>query len=492
MSLGFAAPSAPAKDRVYWGNYDDPAFALSYANLDGSGGADLPTPGVPKDGPQGFSLVPSTGTLYFANYGESPNGTGEGAGTSLGFARLDGSGGGLVPTPAGSVQGPHGTAIDPGTGRIYWPNEIPGEIRFANLDGSGVGSLNTGSATVNEPRGLALDPAGGRVYWANHGAPYSISYANLDGSGGGNLNTGSAPLDHSEGVAIAGGRIYWGSLCGAGVISYANLDGSGGGILPTPGATADCPHGVAIDPSTQTIYWVNYASPGGALEYARLDGSGGGPISTGGATTNGMALPMLLKQPAAQKVPKAAGRPKPGSKLSCSAATWKGDTIAAQLYQSPQSVAQRWLENGKPIKNATGNRLRVHDVAEYSCLDSATNAAGTTAKASDPIGVFRIGALHRNLSTGNAKLVIKVPASGIVKVFGKGIAKKRIAAGGSGSRSLARRVKGGRVRLVIKPKGKVKRRLIRSGRAKVKIRVSYRPLDGIKGTQRKALELEEG
>jgi hypothetical protein len=485
------ASVAHAADRIYWGNYDDPANALSYANLDGSGGADLPTPGVPKDGPQGFSLNPSTGTLYFANYGEDPNGAGEGQGTSLGFARLDGSGGGIVGTPAGTVHGPHGTAIDPGAGRIYWPNETPGRIRFANLDGTGEGDLNTGTATVDEPRGVALDLAGGRIYWANHGGDFAISYANLDGSGGANLNTGSAPLNHSEGVAIAGGRIYWGSLCGNGVISYANLDGSGGGVLPTAGTDSSCPHGVAIDPSTQTIYWVNYATPGGSIDFARLDGSGGGMIPTGNATTNGMALPMLLEQPAAQKTPKLTGSPKPGSKLTCAQATWKGDEIAAQLYQSPQSVAHRWLRNGKPVKGETGNTLKVHDVAEYSCLDSATNAAGTTSKASDPIGVFKIGSLRRNLTTGTARLVVKVPASGVVKLSGKGLAKKRNAAGRPSSHGLERKVKGGRVKLTIKPKGKLKRRLFRTGKAKVKIRVSYRPSDGVKGTQRKALKLEE-
>ena len=485
--LGLAATPASAKDRIYWGNYDDPAFALSWANLDGSGGADLPTPGVPKDGSQGFSLVPSTGTIYFANYGESPFGAGGGAGTSLGFARLDGSGGGLVATPGGTVQGPHGTAIDPATGRIYWANETPGAIRFANLDGSGEGDLNTGTATIDQPRGLAIDPATGRIYWANHGGDFAISFANLDGSGGANLNTAPAPLDHSEGVAIAGGRIYWGSLCGAGEISYANLDGSGGGVLPTPGVTVTCPHGVAIDPSTQRIYWVDYASPGGDLEYANLDGSGGAQISTAGATTDGMSLPMLLKEPAAKTNPKLDGGAKPGAKLTCNPATWKDDVTAAELYQSPQDVSQHWTENGKVLKGQSGNSFTPHEIGEFSCLDFATNAAGNTSKASAPIGVFRLAKVRRNLRKGTAKLVVKVPVAGFLKLKGRHI--KTRAAGASGS--LERKVKAGRTRLMIKPRGKARRRLARKGKLKVKVWVSYRPMDAAKGTQRKVVRLKE-
>ncbi len=486
------ASVAHGAERIYWGNYDDPAFALSYANVDGSGGADLPTPGVPKDGPQGFSLNPATGTLYWANYGEQPYGAGEGAGTSLAFAQLDGSGGGLIPTEPGTVQGPHGTAIDQAAGRIFWTNQGDDTIRYANLNGSGGGVLNTANATVSGPRGLALDLAGGRIYWANHNTPYSISYANLNGNGGGNINTAGATLDQPEGVAIFNGRIYWGGLGPTSKISFANLDGSGGGDLPGGPATVSLPHGVAIDPISQTIYWVNYDPTAGTLSYEKLDGSDGADISTPGATMIGPAMPMLLRQPSVAKKPVVHGTPKPGSKLTCTPATWGANVIAAQFYQSPQSVAGHWLENGKLVKNETGNTLKVHDLAEYSCLDSAVNAAGTASKASDPIGVFKIGALHRNLGNGTAKLRVKLPGPGFVKLLGRGIATKRLGADPSTSRALERKVKGHRVKLKIKPKGNAKRRLDLTGKVKIKVRVSYRPADGVKGTQRKVLRLKEG
>jgi hypothetical protein len=481
FALILSVSQAHANDRVYWGNFD--GDVISYTNIDGSGSADLPTPGAVQDGPQGFSINPAMDTLYWANYGPI------GSGNSLGFARLDGSGGGTVPIQAGLVGGPHGTAIDPGANRIYWTNEQDNTIRFANLDGSADGILPTTPATVNGPRGLALDLAGGRIYWANHDGS-QISYANLDGSGGGDISTVGATVDHPEGVALYNGRIYWGNFAGPpSVISYANLDGSGGADLSTPGATVSQPHGVAIDPSTQRIYWANYGTPEG-ISWAKLDGSGGQDIPINNATLNGPALPMLLEQPAAEKTPMVHGTAKPGSKLTCTRATWEPNVIVSQLYQSPQSVSHKWLENGHPLKGEDGNSLTVHDVAEYSCLDSATNAAGTTAKASDAIGVFKLGRLHRNRHRGTAKLTVKVPGPGRLSLQGKKVVKKRVGVAGASS-ALARKVKGGHVKLLIKAKGKAKRHLDRTGKVKVKVLVGYRPPDGGKGTQTKVLRLQE-
>ena len=474
--LTVATAPARASDRVYWGNFD--GFSIAYANLDGSGGAELPTPGAPKDGGHGFSIDESTQRLYWGNFGQSPDGVGEGDGTTLAYASLDGSGGAAVPIAPGSVHGPHGTAIY--AGKIYWPNDFDNTIRFANLDGSGPGVLPTGAATVNGPRGVALDESTGRIYWANYDGN-SISYAKLDGSGGGNIPTGAATVAMPEGPAIYGGRIYWGNFSAASLISYANLDGSGGGNLPTPGATVDYPHGVAIDAATQTIYWPNYRYLGGSISYAKLDGSGGADLPIAGAPVNGPAQPIIFNAPAASGKPQIHGGSAPGSTLSCTPIGWGGDLTAAHFYQAPASTTHQWLENGKPLAGESGSNLTAHEVGDYGCLDSATNVAGSTAKASDTIGVFRLGRVHRNLRKGTAKLVVKVPAAGVLKVKG-GKVKKTRAAG---------EVKGGRVKLLIKPKGKARRKLSRSGKLKVKVWVSYQPAGGEKGTQRRVLRLKE-
>jgi hypothetical protein len=87
--------------------------------------------------------------------------------------------------------------IDHAGGRIYWANaDFTGfTIGFANLDGSGGGGLlNLTGATEHGAVGMAVDHAEGRIYWGNLGDnAIPISYANLDGSGGGGqLNVSGA------------------------------------------------------------------------------------------------------------------------------------------------------------------------------------------------------------------------------------------------------------------------------------------------------------
>jgi hypothetical protein len=129
---------------------------------------------------------------------------------------------------------------------VYWANGGNNTISFARLDGSGGGDLPTTGATVAGPRGVALDPAAGRIYWANTGNN-TISFAGLDGSGGGgDLATTGATLTRPIGVALdpAAARIYWTNDDATGnQLSFARLDGSGGGDLPTTGATARSPAG---------------------------------------------------------------------------------------------------------------------------------------------------------------------------------------------------------------------------------------------------------
>jgi hypothetical protein len=79
--------------------------------------------------------------LYWAAYSDN----------AIGYAYLDGSIGGNLPTAPVVVGGPYGTAIDPARGQIYWPNLTDNTIRWANLDGSGGGTVKTTGATVRSP-----------------------------------------------------------------------------------------------------------------------------------------------------------------------------------------------------------------------------------------------------------------------------------------------------------------------------------------------------
>ena len=361
-------PAASAADSVYWSNVS--ANKISFANLDGSGGADLTTTGATVSNPQGVAFDPATGRIYWANV----------AANKISFANLNGSGGGDLATGSATVNAPVGVAVDPAAGRIYWANSGDNTISFANLDGTGGGDLSTGVATVNGPEGVAVDPAAGRIYWAN-GAGNKISFANLNGSGGGDLFTGVATVNVPTGVAVdpAAGRIYWANQNGN-KISFANLSGSGGGDLSTGVATVNAPTGVAVDPAAGRIYWASFL--GNRISFANLNGSGGGDLSTGLATLSGSVFPVLLQVPGGAGVPVVSGATVVGAPLSCSQGTWAPDLLSSFDYRAPQSFAYGWSENGTPIAGATSNSITAGSPGSYTCQVTAANLTGSAAQSS--------------------------------------------------------------------------------------------------------------
>jgi DNA-binding beta-propeller fold protein YncE len=478
--LTLSASAAHATDRIYWSNYDNDT--ISYANLNGSGGGQINTTGATVDGPMGLAIDPAAGRVYWANWG-NPGGTG----VTISYANLDGSGGGgNLPTGNATVLGPHGLAIDPAAGKIYWPNYNGNRISFANLNGSGGGDLMTGAATLAGPRGVAVDPASGRIYWANYDGN-RLSYANLNGSGGGDLATGNATVHQPEGVAFdpPTGRIFFGNYSAADTISYANLDGSGGADLMTGAAIKNFPHGVAIDPAARKVYWANYAAD--VISYANLDGSGGGNLPTPGATLVGPELPALLEAPAGSRAPVLRGKFRPGSNLRCGQAAW-ADPISSLDYRTPQGFSYNWRRNGKPVAGATSSSLKVRSVADYSCQVTAQNLAGTASQASGSYGVFKIGKAKLNRK-GTARLPVTVPRRGTLSLSGKGVVKQRPARRARASSTLDRKVRKGTAKLLIKAKGKAKRRLNRKGRAKVRVKVTYRPRGGLRSGQNSTVKL---
>jgi DNA-binding beta-propeller fold protein YncE len=477
-----AAPTAWGADRVYWANFDGNPPTIQWANLDGSGTGTVPTLGAPLDGPMGLAIDSARGRIYWTNYGEAPFGSGDGNGSTIGWANLDGSGAGQFMTTA-TVAGPHGPAIDPATQKIYWPNDsMTYEIAFSNLDGTGGGTLPTGTASLISPRGPAVDPATGRLYWANHDGNL-ISYANLDGSGGADLPIDPAEVQMPEGIAVdnAANRIYWGNFADdTRPVAYANLDGSGAGHLNPAGASTGVAHGIALDAAGGKIYWANYDRD--LISYVNLDGSGGADLNTPGANIHGPALPIIQKQPTATAAPNVGGGDRIGSRLSCSQAKWAPDLVEAQLYRAPQSIAYQWTQKGKPVQGATAKTLHIRAIGEYRCVATAANAAGSTASASKAESVFKVGRVHRNTRKGNAVLLVKLPASGKLSLSGGGVAK-RIGVDARTLKRFSRHVRAGKVKVPITAKGKAKGRLNRRGSARLKVHIAFDASGGPPATQ---------
>lgn len=374
------AGPAVAADTIYWANYD--SNTIGFANLDGSGGGgQLDTSGATLDEPDGLAIDSPTGRLYWANNGPTGNTT------PISFADLGGGAGGVL-NPGGAMAGaPNGPAIDPVARKIYWANFDSNTISFANLDGSGGGQLSTAGATVSGPNDVAIDPAAGRIYWTNTGTnPNTIDFANLDGSGGGGqLNTGTASIGFPNGLAIdtAAGRIYWAN---GGVptvpVSFANLDGSGGGNLNAP-TNGNGSFGLALDPAAGKLYY----GEGNAIFFANTDGSGGGQLNTGNAPLDGPNFPVLLKAPTGVRAPAITGGTIVGSTLSCSTGGWAPDLVSAFLYQAPQGFAYSWKRDGAPVSGATSSSIVASSPGHYVCTVSATNHAGSSSQSSAAVTV---------------------------------------------------------------------------------------------------------
>jgi hypothetical protein len=114
-------------------------------------------------------------------------------------------------------------AIDSTTSSVYWSNLGNSTIGYASLDGSGGGQLP--APGLSNPRGLAIDPAEGRIYVAN-AASNAITFASLDGSGGGGQLLTSpdisflillkAPLGTGAPEITGGGKVDQELSCGEG------------------------------------------------------------------------------------------------------------------------------------------------------------------------------------------------------------------------------------------------------------------------------------
>ena len=475
-----ATPLAHAAGRIYWGGYGASPPKISFANLDGSGGGDLNTTGATLEEPLGVTIDAAAGRVYWAND----------AAPKISFANLDGSGGGDLNTTGAMTNPLAGIAIYPATGRIYWANNAASGISYANLDGSGGSDLKLGAATINGPEGVAVDPIAGRIYWANNSTPATISFANLDGSGGGDLQTGAATIENPTGVAIdpAAGRIYWANFNPINTISFANLDGSGGGDLKTGAATVHGPEGLAIDPAAGRVYWANYGPPA-TISFANLDGSGGGDLPISGTTVEEPAFPALLEPPGAVGPPVVAGRTTPGSDLSCSKGSWAPDLLESFLYRVPQSYAYQWSKNGAEIAGATSESIAAGSVGNYQCRVTAGNQAGTATQTSSGRGVFKIGRVRLNRRKGTARLPVTVAGPGAITLTGKGVLTRRISPGFQARGEAA--AAGSTTTLLIKVKGKRRKKLSRTGRVKVSVKVTYTPTGGTPGAQAKRIKLKK-
>jgi hypothetical protein len=350
----------------------------------------------------------------------------------IGRANLDGSG-----ANDGFIAGARVGAVAVDAGHVYWTNvgfQAPDSIGRANLDGTAP-NHNFISDVEIAGSGVAVDA--GHVYWTNAGG---IGRANLDGSG----------IDHSfiagtqaGAVAVDGEHVYWSDFQ-TGTIGRANLDGSGVDHSFITGA--DRPLGLAVD--GEHVYWTQLPGPIGR---ANLDGSGvdhsfiaAGCCSFGVAVDAGhvyWASSYLVTSP------------------------YHGAIARADLDGS--DVDQCFIDAGLPF-----------GVAVDALGPQPSDGGGAEACDSNE---FSFGRVTKNKRKGTAKLTIEVvdgPGELVLAPTKKVKADDEAAGEGATEAKLA-----------IKPRGKAKKRLNRSGKAKVKAEVTYTPDGGWPNTQSKKIKL---
>ncbi|HEX5609761.1 MAG TPA: hypothetical protein VFX45_06695 [Solirubrobacterales bacterium] len=474
--LALLAGGARAADSVYWADFTK--GRIFHASLAGGPATEVPFPNAGKVGIGGVAVDPAAGKIYWTEFNPA----------AIMVANLDGSGARPLNTAGSGLDSPLGITIDTSAGQVYWANRplggegeaVSSSISFANVDGSGGGAVDTAGASLEFVQGVTVHPAAGRLYWADTGAN-KLSFANLAG-GGGILDIDPDAISGPIGVAIdaASQRIFWANVGVDDTIGVAQLNGSGGTKL-TPAGIED-PVGVALDTAANRLYWAQATSP--AIKFANpFDGSAVGDVATGLDPEGQPIFPVLLKAPLNLKPPSATGKATPGGTLTCAGAAWAPDAPEARLYRAAQTTALQWLRNGQPIPGATAATLSAQQVGTYACQSVATNFAGATTATSAQLEVKASLKLKRaklNKKNGTATLTLSVDTAGAIVLGGKGVRKAKKLAGRAGT-----------YKLTIRATGKSKRKLLASGRAKVKAQVAFTPLGGKALKQTKSIVLRD-
>lgn len=99
---------------------------------------------------------------------------------------------------------------------------------------------------------------------------------------------------------------------------------------------------------------------------------------------------------------------------------------------------------------------------------------------------FTLGKAKRNQKRGTATLTAEVPNPGVLALSGKGVKT----AGAAGARA-AKSVPAGKVKLLIKAKGKKRKTLNETGKVKLTPRITYTPTGGDPSTQSRKLKLKK-
>jgi hypothetical protein len=374
-----------------------------------------------------------------------------------------------------------------------------------------------GAIDISEPGGPALQPhiaaltgSSASIVWKQlGGSTYTVKQRRLDQSGAtGSTHVLSAPgVDAHEPQVAAGSdgtqTVVWALDDGAGEVVQARRIG-GDGVpaadtvdLSDAGADAGAPSVAAGGNSSVAVAWRRFD---GTRDHVQLAAFG---------------LPAVSIDPAGhdfgtQTVGKGPSQPRtftignPGSTaLQISSISLQGSG-AGQFHLQP-SCSGAVLSPGQTCQVTvtfepafTGTfqaELKVDSDAHSG--DGTTTvlgvgASGTTTApvtgAGKPTNEFRLGGVRLDRKRGTARLKVWVPGPGWLRLGGRGVTAlpRKKSAARSGRRHIGR---SGSLFLAFGSLGKAQKALLRRGRVKVRVQVSYLPDGGTQRTKSRSVQL---
>jgi predicted phage tail protein len=146
------------------------------------------------------------------------------------------------------------------------------------------------------------------------------------------------------------------------------------------------------------------------------------------------------------------------------------DRVESALSLAPQSFSYQWFRNGKAEVGATSSTFTASKVGAYACTVTAVNFAGSDSAVSAidfsvnaTVGFKKV---TYNRRKGTATLRVAVTGAGRLDLYGTGVTNAQ------------RKRATGTAKLIVRTSGKARIKLAKTGRAKVKARISYTPEGG--------------
>lgn len=354
---------------------------------------------------------------------------------------------------------------------VYWTNwggDKGTTIGRAKLDGGGVDQRFIVDA--NAPCGVAVDAK--QIVWANsagegRGSKGAIGLAHLDGSMPVQnfINGPSSPC----GVAVDDKYIYWanGGLDQGSTIGRASTEGIDIDESFITGASSPC--GVAVD--DEHIYWAN--SRADSIGRAKLDGSGVNQRFVDAAIGRVCGVAVDDTYVYFASIDGLVGRAELDNP--------RENQVLVDGANTPCGVAvdDTHLYWGSANGDTIGRAKLDGSGANHSFITGASQPCGVAVDAL-PSRRFSFGGVKRNGKRGTARLTVKVPGPGKVKLHRtKGVKRRSKRATGAD-----------RLRHRVAPAPGARKRLRRLGKVRVRVQVTYTPDGGEPRVKRRNLVLK--